>query len=285
MSEYEPGNCVIGAKPHQADVGYLCERHFQQLGHMLRDIEDEAIQLEVRPTLAVSYDQSSGGLASEQSPIRITAKALRDPRRGTGVTRGRDLDELAWDSTPSALETLHSRARTVREERHMSVPTVTVILDRDKRPEGLAGPICARFCGHDSCGPWITDTVLAPATLSGERDLLTRQLPWIAAQPWVDEFHDELRSLLSALRRANNTVQRSVGVCESLQPDGSMCDGDVWDVLIRPDGSIERGSGHAGRDDEPGFRCGKCRRVWTGTEAVRLRDRMWRDEQERKATA
>ena len=247
MSECEPGSCVIGTKPHQADGGtYVCRHHLERLAAMLRDVEDEAIQLEIRPSMAVVYDKAGGGLASQQSPVRLDALVLRDRRHGTGTTRA-DFDETGWDGTPSVLETLHAWARLVREERGLTTPE--------------------------------------RITVTGERDTLSRQLDWACAQPWVDEFYAEMADLLAALRRANGTIQRSVGVCESLQPDGSLCDGDVWDVLIRPDGSIERGSGHAGRDDEPGFRCGKCRRVWTGTEAVRLRDRMWRDEQERKATA
>lgn len=277
--------CAIGGKSHEPVAGMLiCRRHFEELGQMLREIEDEAIHLEVRPSMAIGYDSSGGGLASQQSPIRLTAKAIRDPRRGTGVTRGRDLDELAWDETPSALETLHSRARMVREERTLSVPTSTVLLGRARRPAGAIGPVCDRLCWHDSCGPWVTDTVRSPATLTGERDLLTRQLQWIVTQPWVDEFHAELHELLTALRRTNNSQRTPVGRCESLRADGSICEGKVWHVLITPDGKIVReGSTVPAPEDEPGFRCSSCRRVWTGTEAVRLRDRMWRDEQERKA--
>lgn len=278
-------DCAIGNRRHDAVAGMLiCRRHFEELGKMLREIEDEAINLEVRPSVAISYDSGSGGLASQQSPIRLAAKALRDPRRGTGVTRGRDLDELAWDETPSTIETLHSHARLVREERNLSVPASTVLLGRAKRPVTAIGPVCDRLCWHDSCGPWITDTVRAPATLTGERDLLTRQLPWIASQPWVDVFHADLRELLSALRRANNSQRTPVGRCDSVRPDGLMCEGKVWHVLIKPDGKIVRdGVGVPAPEDEPGFRCDSCRRVWTGTDAVRLRDRMWRDEQERKA--
>jgi len=262
----------------------VCRKHFDELGQLLRDIEDEAIHLEVRPSMAISYDASHSGLASQQSPIRLTAKAIRDPRRGTGVTRGRDLDELGWDDTPSAIETLHSRARQVREERDLAVPTTTVLLGRAPRPPGTIGPVCDRLCLHDSCGPWITDTIRAPATLTGERDLLTRQLPWIAEQPWVDEFYDEIRTLLAALRWVNGSQRIPVGMCETLLPDGSLCEGQVWHVLIKPDGKVIREDARSIPDpeDEPGFRCAACRRVWTGTEAVRKRDDMWRDEQNRR---
>lgn len=274
-----PPTCVIGTGLHPADHGLLCDDHFQILSRTLRDIEDEALRLAVTPSLAVSYEGGSGSaLASQRSPVRIEARVLLDRRRGTGVTRTRDLDETAWDPTPSVLEALHAWERLVRAEHHLTAPSVTVILDRAPGRTTI-GPVCGRLCGHDTCGPWITDSHPAPATLTAARDLLSRQLTWIARQPWVDDMYTELTDLLAAMCRVNSTQDVAVGVCESLQPDGSLCDGKVWHVLVKPDGKITRGDQHAGPDDEPGFRCGKCRRVWTGTDAVRKRDDMWRTEQ------
>ena len=123
-------------------------------------------------------------------------------------------------------------------------------------------------------------------TLTGERHLLTRQLDWIAQQPWVDDFHDELKTLARQLQRANQTLETPVGTCGTLQPGGALCDGKVWHVLIRPDGKVMRAHHvQPAHDDEPGFRCSTCRRVWTGTDAVRKRADMWIDEQNRKAEA
>lgn len=279
--------CVISGKKHRRSPGLLiCQKHLDELGRMLAEIEDEAILLEVAPSMAIGYDRSGGGLASESSPVRTTPSVILDRRRGTGMTRASQEDETAWDDTPSAIETLHSRARLVREERDLSTPTTTVILGRGRRPASAIGPFCERLCGHDSCGPWVTDVVRAPVTLTGERELLARHLPWIAEQAWVDELYDELRALLAALRRANSTEHLPAGVCGTLLSDGSQCEGKVWHVLIKPDGKVERADSRPpAREDEPGFRCGACRRVWTGTDAVRLRDRMWRDEQNRQTSS
>jgi hypothetical protein len=237
--------CVVCTAEREAHAGYLCRGHLEKLGAMLRDIEEEAVRLSVHPSMAVTYDKAGGDLASQQWPVRPDPLVLRDPRRKMALTEISEADELAWDDTPSVLHMLNSWARLVREERELAIPErITVV---------------------------------------SERDLLSRQLDWIADQEWVDEFHDDLSGLLNALRRANNTLMLPVGKCETYQPDGSACDGKVWHIMIKPDGTVERGSASADPKDEPGFRCGSCRRVWTGTEAVRLRDRMWRDEQERKA--
>jgi hypothetical protein len=156
-----------------------------------------------------------------------------------------EFDETGWDDTPSILESLHSWARLIREERQLTPPErVTVV---------------------------------------GERALLTRQLDWAPSSRGSTSCTTRSADLAGRVGRANDTIEIPVGTCESLQPDGSVCDGNVWHVLLRPDGKIERGHNPAPQpDDEPGFRCGKCRRVWTGTDAVRKRDQMWRDEMARK---
>ncbi|MCW2899958.1 MAG: hypothetical protein JWO67_2223 [Streptosporangiaceae bacterium] len=268
--------CVIGTREHQAHDGYLCENHLQRLSRTLREIEDEAVQLEAAPSMALRFDQSGGGLASEQAPGRLNVLAFRDGRtrrwepwtdddrpayqrlapKSIGpwcllcdhdtcsawrAGRRRDLHDDEMDSgsaeLASVLAELHNWARLVREER------------------GLASP--------------------ERVTVTGERDTLTRHLLWCADQPWIDEMYADLTKLLRQLKRVNGTTEIAAGICGSLQADGLLCDGKVWHIMIK----------HDGEPDEPGFRCGTCRRVWTGTEAVRKRDDMWRDEQQRKATA
>jgi hypothetical protein len=279
--------CIIPGREHKAQDGRLiCDRHYQELGHLLRDIEDETIDLSVTPSLAVSYDSAGGSApAFERSPIRVEVSALTDSRRGTGIKWRVDFDDTGWDDTGSVLETLSSWARIVREERHLTAPVVDVLYGRRL---GAAGPFCEKptNCWHESCRSMLEiDTVAAPATVTGERTLLTRHLDWIAQQPWVDDLHTELKELLTQLRRANNTLEAHVGTCGTLQPTGSLCEGKVWHVLIQPDGRIARGRTRPGPHDEPGFRCSRCRRVWTGTEAVRKRNDMWLDEQKRKGQA
>lgn len=238
MSEYEAGNCVIGEREHRANDGLLvCRGHLDGFGHILREIEDEAIRLSSVPSMQINSDSRGGSLASHRSPARIDVVVLQDRRRGTGIPLTGEPDHVGWDETPSILDVLHSWARVVREERDLASP----------------------------------DHV----TITGERDLLTRQLLWICEQPWVDEAYGELRQLLAYMKRANDTIELPVGRCDTLQPSGSLCDGLVWNIVIE----------HESGPDEPGFQCGKCRRIWTGTEAVRKRDQLWREEQERKATA
>ncbi len=283
--------CAIPGRPHPATDGMLCRGHLESLGRMLRDVEDEAIQLETRPSMAISYNSSGGGLASQQAPIRLDARALRDRRRGTGITRDYDFDVTGWDDTASVLETLHSWARLVRQERRITAPAVTVVLHRWTATP--PGPACwhppLRPCNHASCtaagrpvGLAVTDTHPASPTVTGERDLLTRQLDWITQQPWVDEFYAAIQELLTQLRRTNNTLVTHVGTCGSLQPDGALCAGKVWHVVIKPDGKTAPATAPPGPDDEPGFRCGTCRRIWTGTDAVRKRNDMWIEEQTRE---
>jgi hypothetical protein len=266
--------CIMGRDEHDAPRGYVCDNHMQRLAKTLREIEDEAVHLEVRPSMALTLEHSGHGLAFEQAPARLIPIAFRDPRtrpwepwadeekyrpaapKSHGpwclfcehetctawrAGRRRDLHDDEHDAgsseIASVLYEIHNWARLIREERELS------------EPESI--------------------------TITGERDLLSRQLVWACEQPWIDEMHHDLSRLLRQLQRLNNTLELPVGRCESFQPDGSQCSGQVWHTEIR----------HEEGPDEPGFRCDRCRRVWTGTEAVRLRDRMWRDEQERKAAS
>lgn len=229
--------CVIGAREHRAHDGLLaCSHHAQELATLLREVEDEAALLDPRKSMALRYEGKAGGLASEQSPVRLEVLVLTDRRRNSGRLMADDHDPLGLDDTPEVLHVLQSWAQQVREERHLAEPT--------------------------------------QVTVSGERDLLTRQLPWILGQPWVADLYAEVRELAQVLRRTNGTQTVAAGVCSTVY-EGVECGGTVWHVEID----------HPGETPEPGFRCGKCRRVWTGTEAVRLRHQLWLDEQERQATA
>lgn len=220
-------NCAIGAKPHRADHGlHTCAWHLQELSHLLRAIEDETALLETRPSMAIRYDHGGSGLASERSPARLDVIAMRDPRtrlwaRDTepayapptpksvgpwclmcdhdtcsawraGRQRDHHDDEAdaGSDQVMSALGTLHSWARAVREDRHLATP----------------------------------DHI----TVTGERDTLTRHLQWVCAQPWVDEFHDEIRRLAATLRHANgHRPERPITRCVVPTDDG-LCGGNIW---------------------------------------------------------
>jgi hypothetical protein len=285
VSEQNVPECAAGGRPHRATTkgddpeptGHLlCEHHFDQLGKWLRDIEREAAptqrlehgilgNLDSRPSMQIVLDHAGGGLASQQSPVRLDAVVLTDPRRGTGATLGRDFDELAWDDTPSVLNTLHTWARQVRVDRHLTPPTHTVRLGWSRVP---TGPACAHPCGHDSCGQWITDEVRALPTVRSEREVLTRHLDWIARQDWVGDMWTELRQLRDRLQSANQTTApRPHGRCPNVvQVKGTdrECGGPLWPVKPAHTAGEDAWTGSS----PSAVQCARCEQRWDGPPAM-----------------
>jgi hypothetical protein len=186
--EYEAGRCVIGSKPHGATVGLLCAHHLEQAGAMLRDIEDQAALLTAVPSMQ-QRNGRGGGLASQRTPARLEVLVHNDPRHGTGKSEEED-DEHAAGETLSILNTLHSWARIVREERDLTPPR--------------------------------------QVNISSERDALTRWLTWVAAQDWVDEFYGDLAKLLGQLKGVNGVApDRPYSYCPVIT-NGEQCIGQVW---------------------------------------------------------
>jgi hypothetical protein len=101
-------------------------------------------------------------------------------------------------------------------------------------------------------------------TISGERDVLTRALDWIAEQPWVDECFHDVRQLVGQLKAANGTrPEKPVGKCYLITATG-ICDGPIW---------VDDAAGHA--------YCGRCRETWTGAQLLLLKKQMELDARER----
>jgi hypothetical protein len=203
---------------------------------MLREIEDETAILEAVPSMQIRSGSGGGSLASHRSPAVLDAIVARDPRRGTGRIGWDDADPWGIDDTASVLETLHSRARSVREDLEYQPP--------------------------------------ARITITGERALLTDELPWIARQPWVDEMFVEVRDLLAQLKRTNKTqADRPVGRCHLPRFD-SLCGGTIWQR--EQDRMLWRIKGdRCVREkvrvcDGPAY-CERCRAQWDGKELDRLR--------------
>ena len=250
MSEYETGRCVLCT--NRADVGYLCGGHLERLAAMLRDIEDEAVHLDARPSMAIRTGSGKGSLASERAPAR--------------------LDVLAF---------LHPQTRQwTRDEQPRYTPPA---------PKAF-GPWCL-FCDHETCTAWRagrrrdlhddehdagSDRLMSilgvlngwarvvreerdlaepeQITITGERDLLSRHLDWCAAQPWIDEMFGELRQLRAALKSLNGTEDdKPVGRCYLLI-DGEECAGPIW---------MDQAAGHA--------HCGRCKNTWDGEQVARLK--------------
>jgi Zn-finger nucleic acid-binding protein len=243
MSE---GLCVICHR--EAEQGYLDAECFSRLASMLREIEDETAILEAVPSMAIRSGSGGGTLASHRSPAVLDAIVARDPRRGTGRIGWDDADPWGIDDTASVLETLHSRARTVREDLEYEPP--------------------------------------ARITITGERGLLTEALPWIAQQPWVDEMFMEMRDLLAQLKRTNKTqADKPVGRCYLIRFD-NVCGGTIWQreqerMIWR---QAESGGDRCVRvkvkvNDGPAY-CERCRATWDDPKEL---DRLHLIEERRQA--
>jgi hypothetical protein len=225
VSEEHQRACVVHSKPAEARHGLLCIAHFDRLADMLREIEEESAILSAVPSMAIRNGSGGGSLASTRAPARLDVLVHLDSRRGTGRSETDD-DQHAAGQTLPILDVLHSWARVVREERGFA--------DR------------------------------AAITISGERDILTRALDWIAEQPWVDEMFGEVRQLVGQLKAANGTQdEKPVGRCY-LPSDTGVCDGPIW---------VDDVMGHA--------HCGRCRETWTGAQLLLLKEQMELDRIER----
>jgi hypothetical protein len=186
---YGQAQCVVCTKERQASIGHLCAGHFARLAEMLREIEAEACHLDARPSMQQTMDSGGGTLPSHRSPARLDVLVHTDRRRGTGKSETDD-DALAAGSTLPILDVLGSWARLVREDRELSWPR--------------------------------------EVTVTGERDFLTRQLDWIAAQDWVDEMFSDVRQLLGQLRIANDHTPDKPHCRCPVIADGEVCRGSVW---------------------------------------------------------
>jgi hypothetical protein len=267
--------CAAGGQPHHVTdgqgkpiSGLLCEHHFDALARILRDIEREAALSQVTesgqrlpnldpvPSMQIRWDRSGGSLASQQAPARLDVLVHTDHRHGTGKSEDDD-DLRAAGLTASVLVVLHAWADHVRREHHLTRATTTVRLGWARSPRG---PVCPRPCRHDTCGRWITDTIPAAPTITGERNLLTRQLPWIARQDWVGDMYRDLRQLRDQLRRANGTAPDDPlpGRCPNMI-NGRECGGPLWPVKPK------HTSGQAWTGSTPSsVRCSACRQRWEG---------------------
>ena len=239
------GKCVLCAR--DAEHGYLDVECYGRLLSTLRQIEDEAAILEAVPSFAQRSGGGTGSLPSHRSPVILDAIVARDPRRGLMRWSSDEFDPWGLDDTASVLETLDSWCRTVNEESGETLPD---------RP-----------------------------SVSGAREYLTANLPWIAGQPWVDEFWIAVRDLLSQLKRTNKTQEdRPVGFCHLVRFD-NICGGRIWqreqeryvwrvagDRCVREKRKI---------NDGPAF-CERCRATWDDPKEL---DRLHLIEEHRRLEA
>ena len=262
--------CAVGGNPHPpADGLLICEPHLQQTSAWLRDVEEEHDRMvnpdehglwAAVPSLGNDPNRSRGGaLASQLAPARLEAIAASDPRRGavhlSDFSRG---DDLAYDDTASTFDVLHGWAERVRTERTLVRPVVDVVLRMPGSRE--AGPVCARPCIHHTCqGMADWRSWPAPLTVATEREVLTRQLDWIATQPWITALRSSLGRLRVQLRAHNGTGDpKPVVTCPLPAEDADVCGGPLRyeDPLYSSGGTTTLA--------HSAVRCGRCGARWEG---------------------
>ncbi|MCU1617179.1 MAG: hypothetical protein JWO98_4719 [Frankiales bacterium] len=264
--------CVVHSKPVDADHGYLCTGHFTYLSTMLRDIEDQAAIVTLAPSMAQRTGSGGGSLASERAPLRLTALAFLDPQTRRWVP---DFDAKPGLPAPKAIgpwclfcdhETCaawragrqrddHDDEQDAGSERLMSILGVLNGWARVVREErGLTSP--------------------DRATVTSERDTLSRHLDWLAEQPFIDEMYAEIRDLAESLKALNHTQdEKPAGTCFLLTDGVNVCGGRIWRrdaprVVWRV--SADRCTQEpVSIADGPAY-CERCNTEWDGADLDRL---------------
>lgn len=160
-------------------------------------------------------------LALSPEPV-VGEKGRRSPGFGSS-SPARDAvlihtDPRGWwsrDDGLGATAMLHMWCRMIREERHLDM-------------------------GQDR------------TTIVTEAAFLRSHHAWACAQPWADEYHDELRKLRGQVR-----------ALLGMQPDGPQ--GKCWVILD----DRECGGPLWWTDDRDGLVCGDCKRTYRGAELLR----------------
>lgn len=217
--------CIIGNRPHGAEIGLLCNGHYARMSDTIRDIVTQTEQLSAVPSMAVQSGRG-GSLASHRSPARLDVLALTDRRRNAAGLG--DWDSTRYDDTPEVLDVLGSWGRIVWEE-------CPALRDEHGLPRARTGAV----------------------TVVGEAQLLTTHREWMAGQNWIDEAFDDLRALLTVLKRVNGDPEdKPAAKCDRPQGDGP-CNGPIW---------IDSVAAVA--------RCGRCETEWSGATLVYLQKQM-----------
>jgi hypothetical protein len=270
-------SCAVDFEKHAAadDQGRatghrLCGKHYKRLGEMLREIESEVGDLDPTPSIAMRWNtaggSSSGGSpAFEQAPARLDHLVLTDWRNGKGYSEEPDDRKAAARLVP-ALLVLAAIADKVRAARSIDPPAVKFTDCVDRYPATpWHGPAYGLPCLHLTCRGITTERSYTPApTIHSERDLLTRQLPWIAEWEQVGETFADLRRLLGQLRAANGTAEVPYGKCPIDKAD-AWCNGPLWP--FKPKHTVGKWTGSS----PDAIRCETCDSQWVGPgELARL---------------
>lgn len=114
------------------------------------------------------------------------------------------------------------------------------------------------------------------ATITGERDFLSRNLPHIASQPWVDEFFTEMDALLRQLQRTNKTRPDKPEAYCDLPRYESTCGGRIWRreqqrmIWRQADPGSDRCERVRVVVNDGAAYCDRCHATWDGVELHRM---------------
>lgn len=206
-----PSDCVMShADPHiEGYVGYLCRRHYGWVDRTLAEILELFALLPDVIVPGPGGDTRSGTRVGSPAPGRVEVMALTDPR---GIHE--------WIDDPDAIPDLPGAL------------ALWLRVMAEDRPEWSKH-------GLDN---W-------DGTLASTVRILRKERNWLAQQPWVDDYANEL----SDLHRA---VARGVGDTMWPRPVGK-CPNCTRPMFIT-----------VGVDE---ISCKGCHSVWTGTALARLR--------------
>lgn len=284
-------SCPIGHAKHAAaakdgrGTGHpLCEKHYERLDKILREIEDQLGDLALNParpsawgampSIAMQWNTSGGSNkggapAHEQAPARLAALVLTDTRLGKGISED-NVERHAGGRVEPVLVVLSEYADRVRKDRGLTHPSIKVVDCASRWALGGPhhGPFYGLPCRHPYCSG-ITEerTVKLPVTVHTERDLLTRQLDWVVRWPDINTVFSRLRRLLSNLKRANGTAPQPVGQCPADKDPGVRCGGPLWSVKPKYTSGEQVWTGST----PSAVRCEACATRWEGPgELARL---------------
>jgi hypothetical protein len=182
------------------------------------------------------------------------------PRHGmhpscANIIADRDEHDAHAERPLYVLGVLTELADRVRGERMLTRPAET-FLDCVERIPGTRphGPAYGLPCRHSDCqGITRIRTIPIAPTIRGERELLTRQLDWIARQDWAGAFYAQIRELREQLMQTNrDRDDRPLrGHCPRPVDDkGTECAGELWPEYVE-----HSSTSGAGVDDGPWRPC------------------------------
>lgn len=231
--------CIAGhRRPARSLEGLLlCDRHLADIGHALDEITVFHRLLRFEAQLPRGRSGGDAEVHAKQphapAPTRLDLMALMDPRTGP-MTTDADLPYV-----PRELEVWTDHIAVMRE---ITPPPPKVMIRRAQWLAGKAG------------GDW--EWSLAQARTEVMSAWLRRHHRWLAGQEMVTDYREHLH-------RIRSKVAKAVGM--EPPPPFAHCYAMAGDPLTECGGPLWQ------PEDARAVTCGRCGRVYAGTDLVRLR--------------